>query len=271
MSDQTEAVQDRIQRHLAEKVRVSEEAFRAIQAEMAAKGLSNSGASIRRRLALLEQLVVDSTDWAFGEVDRHTNPPDVARALHALFLRQAMSSQFYALVDKSGLQDDPRTPPAAATEVQRQVERIRQSLTADLKEFEQGLWTPRSVDRAPPVANHNVVHVAGDFVGAVQQGGSGNVQVAPITVNWAAVRETAQQLSDALSSEGIGLEVREALEPDLHTIQAQLRKPSPGEWIVREAARSLRNVAEGALAGALVAAPAVAALLHQLAQQVGLG
>jgi hypothetical protein len=105
----------------------------------------------------------------------------------------------------------------------------------------------------------------------IQQGGVGNLQSVTVTIDWRGVGEVAARLNEALSAVTVSEAVRDALSPDLDSIRAQLRKPSPSVVVAQEAARSLRNMAEGAFAGALVSAPHVIPIVHQLTKALGLG
>ena len=265
--DQGSALEDRIERRLGSMVRASEQTFGQAHMELAGRGLGNSGAMLRRRLELLSQILVEGTDWAFGEIEDLCRRRRVARNVHAHFLEQALGRFFYDLVDKSKLLTTP-TPDAALAHVQREIEITKQALAADLREYQQGVWAPRKPAGLPEGSAQNVLHVGGDFHGAVQQGGIGNIQVA-VEVNWPQVAAVAGELDFELSRSGFAAEVKEALQPDLDTIKAQLRKPSPGQAIVREAAKSMRNIAEGAIAGALVTAPHIVPIIDQLLKAVG--
>lgn len=103
----------------------------------------------------------------------------------------------------------------------------------------------------------------------IHRDGLWNEQNHTINIDWHGVRAATTELGEVLAGPEIGEAVRDALGPDLDTIAAQLRKPTPNEVVVREAGRSLRDMVEGALATGIVGAPHLSSLVSTLTSAIG--
>lgn len=266
--DHAKAVEDRINRRLLSMIREAEKEFRGAEFEFAPH--FNSGAMVRRRLELVSQHLTAGTDWAFAEIERYSTKSKFARVVHAYFLQDALTRLLIGLVDASHLLSGPRLPQATAALVQRELGTMRGSLALDLKQFQQGVWRAR--EQQPGVAApQNVVNVGRDFHGGVRLGGEYNQQDVSFTVvDWSAVRDISAKLAEAVSTAEMPADARNEIQADVDTISAQLRKASPGEAAIREAAKSLRNVVEGMVGSAVLAAPHIAVLVGQLWSALGL-
>ena len=259
------AVENRIERRLAENVRDLVVAVRAAQNELAARGLANSSAMIRRRLDLIRQYVVAGTDWAFSEIERYTTTPDIARELHDWFLKAALGRYFYAVVDASQVRTR-LVPAGALAAAEREIEQIRESLAADLAEFQAGVWTPRDPVSAPTANNvHNVVTVHGDILGGIQQAGHGAQQQSTTTFDGSQVGQALEAFAAALKAAQLSDEVRQELEAEIDTIRPQLRKASPNWVIVRTAGAAILGLVTGV--GANLLTPELQSLAAALGLQ----
>ena len=89
-----------------------------------------------------------------------------------------------------------------------------------------------------------------------------------ISINFAEVRNAVAALEKALSEHPAPPQVAAEMEPEIQTMKAQLSKSEPSRSILREAGKTLRNIAEGA-AGSLLA-PKVVIAINSLATMLGL-
>lgn len=259
-----QAVYDRIERRLTE---YSREMARDVEAaEYAMARQLNSGAMIRRRLELIKQYMIKGTDWSLSEIEDYCRRSRVARPDQKGFLDQALLRYLYQVVDASKVQS-AQNPEFITRLLQTEIEAIRSMLGADLEEYQRGVWKPRLAPVQAPAVQH-VVNVGGDLLGAVQQG-EGNVQHTSIVINRQEVAEIVSRLESAVAD--LPEHLRNELQPDLDTIRAQLQKPAPNNVILGEASKSLRNISEGMVAGAVMSAPAVLHWVQALASAIGLG
>ncbi len=116
-----------------------------------------------------------------------------------------------------------------------------------LRQFDVGFEDPPLPEE--PQVTSNSIQIETMIGGGIQQGTHGSSQVithvnAPSALR--AIEGLEVELSQASSTPTIV-----ELMADLATIRAQLSKSSPSPTILTEATKSLRNVAEGILAGAV--------------------
>jgi len=104
---------------------------------------------------------------------------------------------------------------------------------------------------------------------AIQQGSPGAKQTVEITLNVESVTNALAGFASAIATAALPPKTVEELKGDIHTIRAQLQKPSPSRLIIQEAGKSLRNVVEGMTGGML--APAVTTAAAALWSALGLG
>jgi hypothetical protein len=86
-------------------------------------------------------------------------------------------------------------------------------------------------------------------VGNIAQNSSGFSQTA--TLNFDQVRDLVATIRSQLAMVALEPATRASAQDQLDTIDAELVAPTPHEGIVREAGRSLRNILEGVVAGAI--------------------
>jgi hypothetical protein len=141
-----------------------------------------------------------------------------------------------------------------------------QYLTFAVRQFDIGFFDPQEPE-VPQVSNSITIgSMAG---GAIQQGSPGANQSAQITVNVQTVTDVLAKFVGAIEAAGLPPNTMGEIMADVHTIKAQLAKPSPSALILREAGKSLRNVTEGIAGGMLT--PAITAASVALWSALGLG
>jgi hypothetical protein len=248
------AFSDRVRRNVAEVLRLYRDEQRAVSHEMAAKGLHNSGAHLRRRVEVLRKWMVALTDQCFEDVTRLPGQQSIHRIFHADFLADQLGG-FLRQAEGDVLIFDPG--PAASTAIKLQIGTIRDGLGHDLRDFQAQLWRSRSQGKAASVTN--TVNVHGSNVGSIQQAGGGATQAATVHFNAGAVQNALDEFVAALEASGVPGDVKSAAMIEVETVRPQLKKLAPNVSIVREGLHSLRNIVEGVAAGLL--ATKLAALL----------
>lgn len=154
----------------------------------------------------------------------------------------------------------------AAYEVIRATsERLKNGFESRIRQFELGVRTAHSGSSV----TYNIIH-ARDVNGGVQQAGRDATQHNVVTLEAERIAAAVEQLDAALRDFGYPAIV-EAADPDLETLRIQLAKPEPSHPVIRETAKSLRTMIEGAVGGAIggAATPAVTTALGALLAAVG--
>ncbi|MGE8940648.1 hypothetical protein ACO2I3_01915 [Leptospira interrogans] len=137
------------------------------------------------------------------------------------------------------------------------LEALRQS---KLRFYDIGLFDPSEPAANSNVSNHLSIGVMSG--GAVQQGTVGSKQT-QLTINHQDISDALHAFERALSAISLSEEHRKEAAADISTIKAQLEKAHPSTTILRETGKSLRNICEGAVGGAL-SGPALSALWKML-------
>lgn len=184
--DLGEEFQLRVRRRLGEELVAAGEEFRAIDAEMASRGLRNSGPRIRKLLTAIEERRRTATDWAFGEVARLPGKASAHREEWFPFLTTELTAFFNQAFEAARVRQITNLPAGAAAEIDRQRAVFAAALEGDLREFRAGLYAPRA-PTAPAPSTHNTVHVHGTVHGPIQQAGAGSHQEATVTINHGSV------------------------------------------------------------------------------------
>jgi len=239
--------EDRVRRLVSEGVHHYRDELRAVASETASKGLGNSGAHLRRRVEVLRKWTVTVTDHAFEAVTRLPGTQSMHREVLGDFLAEQLRS-FLQQAEGDVLIFAPG--PAATNAIKEMIGTIRDGLESDLREFQTGVWRPRSHGHAASVT-HNTVNVHGSNVGAVQQAGQGSLQSAVVHFNLETVRTSLEEFAIALRDSNIPEQIKREAMIEVETIRPQLRKATPSIPIVQEGLHSLRNILEGVVAGVL--------------------
>lgn len=140
-------------------------------------------------------------------------------------------------------------------------------LQARVRIFEMGIRE----ESVSPGYTINVVN-AEKVVGGIQQAGGNSTLENAVTVTSIEVREAVDRVAQVLSSSAELEEIASEMAADLATIRAQLEKDRPNSSILRESAKSIRTIAEGAVGGSLATAshPALAHAVTVLAATLGM-
>ncbi len=119
-----------------------------------------------------------------------------------------------------------------------------------------------------PLATSHI-HVENMHGGAIQQATTESTQVVVHSIDISKIASAAAKLEEALDTAELPRNVAAEIRSDLATIKAQLAKASPSRQILAEAGKSLRNLTEGIVAGAMTSRVIEAAAV--LGRALGLG
>jgi hypothetical protein len=235
------AFRARVLRQSQEALRQYRDELRAVAQELAARGLHNSGGHLRRRVEVFRIWTQLVTDQFFDDVGRLPGDQRMHAVVHASFLSEQLDGFFKQAVADIMAFD---AGPAAVAEVKRLTAEISEGMAHDLRDFQAGIWRPRSQGEASSVTN-NTFNNYGSNSGPVQQGGEGAIQSATIHFDAQSVTRALEDFVIALKDPRLPDSVRDAAMIEVDTIRPQLRKPTPSVAIVREGLHTLRNIAEG--------------------------
>ena len=232
----------------------------------AAKRLLISGGT----LVALAELIERQCESAIGEIlatlDDIKARPDIdlqpfreqaylrGRDIIAVIIGACDMAKWYAQIGRG----------SAENVIRSRLDKLYPRLEHKLRQFDAGLH--RRPSSGAMNVTHNVVN-AQSISGVVQQGGDGAIFHTTVEIDFTAVADAARALGAELAnaSDGQDRNVRQ-LAAEVATIQAQLAAPEPKTSILREAAKSVRTIAEQAVAGAL--SPAVIAAASTLASLI---
>lgn len=266
MSDaHPEDLQDFLEQQLAE-LRHSVDAGRGkVAAEMA--GRLQSGATLRASARSIETILTEHVNRLVGAEAGWIGPnlsADDYRKIVGPHLRSAIE-QFLKLELASPIPIAMFKSADAITAVQALLELTRRKLESRIRQFELGVRDTLGAGST----TYNIVH-ARDVTGGVQQAGRDATQHNFVTLEAERIAEAIDRLEAAIAELGEAGFVQ-AARPDLETLRIQLTKPTPSHPVIRETARSLRTVVEGAIGGAVggAATPALSSALGALLAAVG--
>jgi hypothetical protein len=123
-----------------------------------------------------------------------------------------------------------------------------QKLTYLLRQFDVGFEELRLPEE--PYMSNNSITIDTMLGGGIQQGTRNSSQVNTAKFDASAALSALAKLQAELATTSLSPDIEE-LQADLATIKVQLQKAQPNSTILTEAVRSVRNVTEGIVAGAM--------------------
>jgi hypothetical protein len=132
-----------------------------------------------------------------------------------------------------------------------------------LRQFDVGFH--ESDEPEVPQVSNAIINTGPMINSVVQQGSPGATQNVTMKIDEAKAAIAAIEANSG--NLGLPADKLSDLQSDLATITAQLAKAMPSPSIVTEAARSVRNIVEGAVGGMIT--PAVTAVLMALGKATG--
>jgi hypothetical protein len=140
---------------------------------------------------------------------------------------------------------------------------LEQRVERAVEWWEAGLLDP-TASTVPLTMTNNTIHIGALNHGAIQQGSAGATQTVLVGVDIDAARRASEEIE--LLAGTLPEEIAVELRAEIATINAQLRKKAPSAAILREAGTTLRDIATGAVGGAMAPdlMPAVQTMLAAL-------
>jgi len=140
--------------------------------------------------------------------------------------------------------DECNVPQQCLEVLSSNIERRRSYL---LRQFDVGFEDPPLPEE--PMLMSNNIRIGTMIGGGIQQGTAESKQTLEQHIDATAALEAIASLEEEVAN--LRLEAVQDLRIDLDAIKSQLSKSTPNNAIVIEAGRSIRNIAEGILAGAM--------------------
>ncbi len=137
-------------------------------------------------------------------------------------------------------------------------------LQFSVRQYDVGFFMP-SEPEVPQVSNAITINEMNNSV--VQQGSPGATQSQNITIRIDEAKAAIAAIEAGVGELSLVAEKFSDLQSDIATIKAQLVKGTPSHSILGEAARSVRNIIEGAVGGMLT--PALTSALAALGKATG--
>jgi hypothetical protein len=213
----------------------------AVAAQLAPKGLTKSGASIKLGVAALDDVL---TDYVVILADGLNQWPGVnlsdgeARRILVGHLHEVLGE---LIVRRYATRFFDEDQGSVGTAFDGLLGQLRAKLESRVRTIELGITAKPAVQS---VTTNNVT--AETILGPILQGGSHSTQSAVTTINAAAVAEALGELRGQLPQD-----LQQAIEHDAEAIRRQLAGAEPNRTILQEAGKSIRNIVEGAVGGAL--------------------
>ena len=255
-----------IQSHLDQAAEHAVRAVDQIWAQHAARGLLNSGATVKRSLEAAQEAFEKGADAALGELRRAVERTRLDRDE----LRRITQNELGTFASRAKAAAKPQQLRKFGSGVDKAVNeglaKIDERLAFKLRQFDAGFFVPAEPEVPPSV--QNTMTIGNMYGGAAQQGTHSSMQTATSTVNVSATSAALGSLEAALAELNLHDKVRADLDAEIATLRAQLSKSKPSTSILREAGGSLRSIVEGITAS--IAAPQVVAAVAALASALGL-
>lgn len=230
-------------------------------AKHAAKGLLNSGGTVKLTIDAVRDVVERTADNVLGQLVQAAQ----SSGLDPIELRKVVQEELEEFVRRARNATKPEQLQRMAGGVASRNQAISDRLdeidaivSKKLRHFDQGFFRPAA--QSVPQFTHNTTTVGTMIGGVIQQSGLGSTQAATTSVgiNVTEALSAIEVLEATLASAAMVEEARAEVEAEFATLKAQLKKRSPSSVVLKETFRSLRNVVEGAVGG--VGASALLAL-----------
>lgn len=235
MTDPFAAFDQRMKRRLSEMLEDARRDFGAVDAQMAARGLFNSGARIRGQLDKIKTHVEKATDWALIEANGLPGQPHVTRMVVAPHLKANLDAHLNGLFDAvRWLQDQPSIVKVIADERGKMLS----SLNGELSDFEAGLWHPKNGQQAGTNVT-NTVNVHGPNNGVIQQAGDGATQIA------SQAEGAIDEFLAKLAATAIAEDVKQEMRAQAETLRIQAKRAAPNRTVMQAVMDELHQLALG--------------------------
>ena len=260
------AFQNKIERRLSEWSQAAASDFKALEHEMAARGLGRSGAHFQRKASLISAKANAAVNWCFSELRCLPGDKSIWREIMLPFIDTHVNGYVDRLVHTSRLDALTTISPAVEAEVDKLLERCRERVRGEFDDMGAGLWSPSlwdgNSDKTPALSPSTTINneFNGAFHGVLQQAGSGALQQVNITTDARALEAALNALVAAIEGVAVSAQQRTDLMTEIDTMRPQLRKDAPNWTIIQAAAQGLAAISCG-VAGNLLT-PQVQAVLQ---------
>jgi hypothetical protein len=234
----------RLDWHVAQAKTECANAIKAIARKFNAAGRRGSGSCATSILSAIEASLDKAADTILGELKRALDTTELERTA----LREKADGALWSFLFEAKALFRPHQVVNVDAITQR-IRLLDDRLRFLLRQFDVGFSQPRSPAAPPTLANSISIGVMSNST--LQQGAGNSISNATMTINISAARDAIVSLETTLAGSDISSATREEIQGDLDTIKAQLAKCEPSRSIVAEAAKSLRNIFEDVVAGAL--------------------
>jgi hypothetical protein len=225
------------------------------------------GYNSSKRLLLRARQIADkldkTIDTVLGELERLRS----SSALDETELRRIAHDKIRSLVDRfRHLSNFDKLQARDRAIISPHLKAFEKEIDLRLRQYDVGFHNPEEPE-LPPVTNNNI-NIGAMNNSAVQQGTSRSSQSNSVTLNLHEVTNALADFESAFLQLPIEDAQRKEILGDISTMKAQLEKAAPSPTVLQEVGRSIRNVTEGALGGAL--SPPLIAAAQTLWSALGL-
>lgn len=236
----------RIDWHISRALERSGRAVAKVRAEATMVGAFQSGRRVILSIEAARTELEAGIDATLGELQRTIRTTN----LDPQVLRGQVEQRLMRFADdvKSIAQVKDMAITGVLNEVSKQFAAFDQHLKFALRQFDVGFHDGPEPE-VPPMTDNSIK--VGSMVGNIAQHSPGANQTVEFKLNIDAAQTALQRFEFELSKREIDDRATQDLAVDIATIKAQLSKPSPSVSILREAAKSVRSITEGIVAGVL--------------------
>ncbi len=229
--------------------------------DKALRGILSSSMTVMRVIGDVKKEFDVGVEAALGELRRavsktRLDPQELRQATAQCLANFAIATKGVAAFTRI----DVHVPGA----FEKWEKELNADLAFKLRQFDVGFLIPNEPE-VPQVSN--AINIGSMTNSAVQQGSPGATQSQSVAIKIDEAKAAIAALEAGHGELKLPAEQLSDFRNDLATIRAQLAKAAPSHSIVREAARSVRTIAEGAVGGMLT--PSIMTALAALGKATG--
>jgi hypothetical protein len=241
----------RIDWHLSKALDKAKRDVSRVRSEMTGRGMLSSSVAVRLSVEAAQAVFEAGVDEALGELRRMIRETVLDDHEMRTIVEQRLR-RFLAEAKEAAQVGDFRS-----FDPREMLAKFDQHLDFHLRQFDVGFHVPEEPE-IPPMSGNSIT--VGNMTGNIQQNSPGGTQTFEFKLNIEAAQTALQTYESELNKIEVDDRARRDLVADIATIKAQLCKPSPSASILRETARSVRNVTEG-IVGGLLTSPVMQAAI----------
>jgi hypothetical protein len=240
--------------HIAKAKDRAARAVNEMRGKAAAAGRFHSGATAIQSIEHARTEFDAGVDAVLGELERVAQSTKLNRAVLRQLAVQRLEE--FAAAAKVISQAEEFRSMGLGQQIDEQFAGFDRHLLFAVRQFDVGFRVPAEPE-VPAIPNSITV---GTMIGSsIAQASPAAKQTVEFTLNIETATTALTSFESAIAGAGLPQKTVDELMADVHTIRAQLQKPSPSRLIINEAGKSLRNVVEGITGGMLTPAAMTAA------------